>query len=286
MDERVTRIDEHDDGVNAWAMRRLAPPAGLAGLIDGYTFYQERTGGFTTRRELPHGDAVMIVNLGQPITLVGANGAVIRLRAGEGFVAGAHLRAALSQSEGAQAGVHIHLSLPALRQLLGVPLTQIVDQVVRLEDVLGAGAAARLGRLAELPAAHQVAWLDAALLERLGQARPLDRQQRHAVRLLRTREDLDIADIARDIGWSPKHLATRTRDCLGVGPRCFRRLLRFGRLMELLGRGPFPGWAAVALEAGYYDQPHMNREFREFAGLTPTAFLARSLPDGGGLVEP
>jgi AraC-like DNA-binding protein len=266
-------------------MSRVAPAARISGVIDSYTFYQERTGGFTTRRELPHGGAVMIVNLGEPISLVGGDGAAIRLGAGESFVAGAHLRPALSISSGRQAGVHIHLSLPALRRLLGVPMAQIVDRVVRLEDVLGGGLAARLAGLGGLPMGEQVAWLDTVLSARLGGASPVDPQQHYAVRLLCGRPDLDIGDIARDIGWSPKHLASRTRDCLGVGPRSFRRLLRFSRLMDLLQAPPLPGWAAAAAEAGYCDQSHMNREFREFAGLTPTEYLARCLPNGGGVVE-
>jgi AraC-like DNA-binding protein len=181
--------------------------------------------------------------------------------------------------------VHIHLSLLALRELLGVPMAQIVDQVVRLEDVLGAGPAARLACLGGLPVGERVAWLDAALVERLRGASPVDRQLRYAVGLLRGRPDLDLGEIARDIGWSRKHLASRTRDCLGVGPRSFRRLLRFSRLMDLLRQAPLPGWALLALEAGYCDQSHMNREFREFAGLTPTEYLARCLPNGGGVVE-
>jgi len=37
----------------------------------------------------------------------------------------------------------------------------------------------------------------------------------------------------------------------------------------------------IALAAGYYDQPHLNREFRELAGTTPSEFLARQMPGGG-----
>jgi AraC-like DNA-binding protein len=109
--------------------------------------------------------------------------------------------------------------------------------------------------------------------------------RRRALRLLRTRPDLDIAAIARDIGWSRKHLADRVRDAVGIGPRSFRRLLRFDRLTKAIGEDPAPDWTGLAHDVGYCDQSHLIREFREFAGLTPSQYVARSLPGGGGLVE-
>ena len=51
-------------------MADVAPPPLLAGLIHGYSDYAERTGSFTTRRELPHAQGVMIVNLGAPIGIM------------------------------------------------------------------------------------------------------------------------------------------------------------------------------------------------------------------------
>jgi AraC-like DNA-binding protein len=285
--DRVLQVWEHDDGVNAWRNARLTSPAELRGDIHGYADYWERTGGFTTRRELPHAEGVLIFNLGAPIAITGGDGSILRLRAGEAFAAGAHLHPALSHSEGTQAGMHVFLPLATLRRLLGTPMDRLVDRVIPLDAVLGLEARDLGVRLCEAndPDAR-ISLLDAALSRRFSQTAPLPAQQAYALKLLRNGVRCEISDIARDIGWSRKHLAARVKDAIGIGPRCFRRLIRFQTLTRTIGRhaGP-PDWAALALETGYCDQPHMIREFREFSGITPEIYRARSLPAGGGLVE-
>ena len=57
------------------------------------------------------------------------------------------------------------------------------------------------------------------------------------------------------------------------------RVLRFNRAVHLVTDGE--DLATVAAACGYYDQPHLTREFRELAGRTPAAFAASLLPDGG-----
>lgn len=284
--DRVRIRQTHDDGVNAWETIRVAPPVALRGAIDGYAEYRERTGGFTVRRELPHAGGVLIVNLGDPIAITGGDGRVLRFAAGQAFVAGAHLRPALSQSDGAQAGIHVFLPLWTLRRLLRAPMHTLVDQVVPLDALLGPATRALGTALCEAPDhAGRVALLDATLTRHLLSAPPIERQQAHAIAQLRTRPDRDLAWIAREIGWSRKHLSDRVRDAVGVGPRCYRRLLRFQALTRLVGASGRPDWAVLAQDAGYCDQSHMIREFREFSGLTPSAYLAQLLPDGGGLIE-
>ena len=61
------------------------------------------------------------------------------------------------------------------------------------------------------------------------------------------------------------------------------RLIRFGAVRRRIERTP-ARWADIAYECGYADQPHLNRDFRELAGTTPTDFVTRLLPGYGGVI--
>lgn len=281
----MIRRDAHDDGLNRWEMARLRPAAALAGAISSYSDYWEVTGGFTARRELPGIEPVLIVNLGDPIEIVGGDGRAIRLGAGEGFAAATHSRAAISRSAGAQAGVHVHMTLATMKRLLGVPLDEMLDRTVALDDFGGWGRALADALAGAGSAAGRAAVLDRHLALRLARAPEEDRQIAHAIALLAGRPEIRVEALARDLGWSRKQLGRRMREATGVGPRMFRRLARFGRLVARLQRGAAPAWAELALDGGWFDQPHMLRDFRAFAGVTPRQFAARSLPNMGGLVE-
>ncbi len=74
---------------------------------------------------------------------------------------------------------------------------------------------------------------------------------------------------------------TAFRDQIGVAPKLYARIVRFSRAAGMLEAGSGP-LTDVALAAGYYDQPHMNTEFRALSGLTPREFAARARPDADG----
>jgi AraC-like DNA-binding protein len=79
-----------------------------------------------------------------------------------------------------------------------------------------------------------------------------------------------VTELAAELGWSRRHLAVRVHEELGMPPKALARVLRFERAVERLRAGD--DLAALALDAGYYDQAHFNRDFRAFAGATPTDY--------------
>ena len=92
-----------------------------------------------------------------------------------------------------------------------------------------------------------------------------------------------VGGLARELGWSHRRLIARFREQIGMPPKMLSRVLRFERVSGLLRDTPAPRLAELALDCGYYDQAHLNRDFRDFAGTTPGAYLAARLPEGGGV---
>ena len=77
------------------------------------------------------------------------------------------------------------------------------------------------------------------------------------------------------IALSPKRFIERFKADVGVTPKRYCRLLRFQRVVARTHHGRPTDWTELALACGYFDQAHLIHDFREFSGLTPTAYEAR-----------
>lgn len=89
-----------------------------------------------------------------------------------------------------------------------------------------------------------------------------------------------IPDLAADVGIRHTALIDTVRHAIGVTPKAFADLVRFDRFVDLTARVAERGWAALAVEAGFYDQSHSIRVFRRFTGLTPATYVRRVLAEG------
>lgn len=282
--ERSTDIRAYDDGRDRWEVRDAAPAGALRGVVERYTWWSEHTESFTTRRELASTRGVFIVNLGSRLEIVDACGELHRLNAGEGFAGGLARATSLSRSTGAMIGIHLHLPAPALARLLGLPLAELCDRVVSLDQLLGGDATALGGRLLAA-AAHEERWaiMDAFVERRMARGRAQDGEVEHARRRLARGEP--VSTIVDDLGWSRKRLAQRFRDYTGLLPRQYAGLARFERFTTALAANPHMSLAAAAVDAGYADQAHLTRKVNRFAALSPAALRARLVPGGGGVRE-
>ena len=85
---------------------------------------------------------------------------------------------------------------------------------------------------------------------------------------------LTLAELADLAGLSVWRFATVFRQQVGISPHRFICKLRVQRAQELMRSG-LPA-ACAASEAGFYDQSHLSRHFKNICGMTPGQYLSES----------
>ncbi|MBW0104028.1 AraC family transcriptional regulator [Pseudonocardia sp. KRD291] len=247
------------------------PPAALTGHVRRYLGYREYGETPVRRRQAPVGSCALIIGFGHRIRLGGGFGTVDA----ESFVAGISDAHVLTEFRGEQHGMQVDLTPLGLYTLLGHPMSALTNLVPTLDELGDPGLAALPARLAGLPGwparfAHVSDVLARRLLDE--RARVPDPEVRHAWNRLRgTGGTAGVAQLATETGWSRRHLLTRFRDQVGLAPKATGRVLRFERACGLVTAGS-GSLADVAALCGYSDQPHLVREFRALAGVTPTGY--------------
>jgi AraC-like DNA-binding protein len=207
---------------------------------------------------------VLVVSLGPDMEIDG--------RPIGSFVAGVWDRPTVTGHYGEQAGYQLYLDVLGAQRLLGVPAVELANRLVALEDVVGEFGVELAERLADAPCAQERhATAQRLLAGRLSADRAPAPEVAYVLERLRaTRGAARVEALAAEVGWSRRHLAGRFRDIVGLPPKALGRLLRVEHAARRLRAGD--RLADIAYGAGYADQPHFNREFRELVGCTPSEF--------------
>lgn len=193
------------------------------------------------------------------------------------MVAGLHLAPALIRTHGFQHGIQLSLTPFGMRALLGLPAGAVAGDMVGTDDLGGLLPPQVHARLAEAPTwAARLDLLEDQLLTTLAADEaaqsPVEAELTEAWRLLAASHGTArIEQVARQVGWSRRRLGSRFRAEYGVAPKAAARLLRFDHARQQAREGL--ALADVAARAGYADQAHLSREWRELAGATPRQTL-------------
>ncbi len=223
-------------------------------------------------RGLPSRHLTLMIGLGTSFHIAGGGSFT-------SFVGGLHEGPAIVEGGGRIEGLHVVLSPLGTRALLGVPASALAGRVAHLDDVLGARAASELEeRLCEVRTwPERFDALDAVLAARLRPQSAPPELRWACGRIVGQAGRARIADLARDIGWSRRHLGERFGAELGISPKTLARIVRFERACALIRRRG-GSLADIAAATGYCDQSHMTREWLALAGCTPRAWILEELP--------
>jgi AraC-like DNA-binding protein len=160
-----------------------------------------------------------------------------------GDVVGSLSEPLIAEMEPGEVALGVRLRPGAFTALYGVPADELTDVRAPLRDVVRPRSLLEVARDADRPDP----------LAAVAMATP------------------DVATLAKESGYSARHLRRRVLAATGHSPR---KLARIGRMQALLAAGRGESWARTAAQFGYYDEAHMINDIRALADATPQMLLA------------
>ncbi len=176
--------------------------------------------------------------------------------------------------------IKVHHRLNAIRvdflpgglyRMLGIPMYDLFDRGYDALDFFGAemrSIAGQLQHISDLAEGKNV--VEKFLLNRalkLKEILPFDA----ALRILLANDgNISIDKIASLSCLSIKQFERKCKERIGMNPKMYARILKFSKAYRLHEACPQLNWIQIAYEAGYYDQMHMIRDFKFFAGVNPS----------------
>lgn len=218
---------------------------------------------------LPTGDMHLVFRLtDHPLRLFDNAADTEGWTPGRAIVGGARATFYMRDISEAARSVGAQLRPGAAEVLFGAPANELAGRHTRLADLWGSSAGLALEQLMNSRSPEQqLDLLESILAARLPHVRAI-----HPA-VARALEQLAVTDSIRDVvsqsGYSHRRFIALFGREVGLTPKLYCRVLRFQKALEHWAAGSAVSWVDLALDAGYTDQSHFNREFKQFSGVTP-----------------
>jgi AraC-like DNA-binding protein len=289
---------EHRSELGQWrTAQRLADPR-LRAYVHGYFASSSRLRMPVQERHVPSTEVSLVLNFGAPHRREDAVGSGEWTAHDGVWVVGLQNRHQLTTAVGERHFLVVRFTPMGAHLFLGLPMHLIANKAVDLQLIDPALARVLVSRIGVAGS-----WTDRfTAVESLIAGRVANTEIPVSIclawrRLVATDGRIALGSLASDMDCSHRTLIARFRTCVGFPPKTIARLLRFNRAVRSLDRlsrmrdngpsgkpyieGKQPEdrpvgaiqWADLAADCGYFDQPHLIKDFQEFAGRTPDAFL-------------
>ncbi len=254
--------------------RTRIPGPPLDAFVEKFWSFEGYAPAHTFERLMPDGSAELVVNLAENRSSIYDPQDHTRAHTFPGaIVSGPRSQYFVIDTVEQCSTLGIHFRPGGLFPFFGMPSSELHDRHVGLDALWGSFAAELRERLLEAPTVDaRLRTLQEALLSR---ARLFTLHPAVCYALAefqhgpRTRT---ISDVTGAIGLSPRRFIQVFREQVGLTPKLFCRVRRFQQVIQRISAGRRVEWADVALDCGYFDQPHFINDFRDFSGLTPAAY--------------
>ncbi len=262
-----------------WMFSSWKPP-GLDSFVDHVWAFSGPTA-HVRKRIFPNGCVELLLNFGAPYRQVEGKGNELCRVA---WLSGPQTGPIVVEQPPWQDVLGVRLRPAGAYAVLAMPMREVTDWSVDLDDLVGPVATEIVQRCAlARTIAERFRIVAKWVAERARKSPALDPGVAWAVAQVgETGGATPMESLRTHLGLTKTRFVEAFRDQIGPAPKMYSRIVRFHRALGALQRAPSGRLADVAMDARFYDQPHMNAEFRALGGLTPREFLAARHPVGDG----
>jgi len=249
--------------------RQFTPAPQVAQFVECYwTLDDSAPAPAAVQRVVPDGTCELVVNRGRPFEQFVDGEWRLQPSA---FLAGQITGPLLLRPSGAASVIGIRFRPHGAQHLFRTRMDELTGTMCPLAD-LSPLLSREFDRVVESDSMDPVT-INRALLQHDRGAQPDSLLAEAVRRMIACGGVLELARLAGQLGISLRQFERRFRAAAGISPKLFCRMQRFQRVFQAIERGT-PNWVSVALDCGYFDQAHLIRDFRAFAGKPPSVFFA------------
>jgi AraC-like DNA-binding protein len=224
----------------------------------------------------PMPSAHLLINLAGPVRLYDSDPVVPPAVFTDGWFMGVWSRRFVIEYQAPVRIVGVHFKPWGISPFVDLPSTELRDSWAPVDAVWERCLDRMRDRIAGATSTNEVLQvLEDEMRSRLVSApsRGLELVNHTAGRLEASWGALSVGALTDAAGVSGNHLAAQFKSHVGVTPKRLARIYRFARLILSVDASHPVDWSELAHAAGYFDQAHFSKEFKDFTGHTPTAYL-------------
>ncbi len=262
-----------------------SPP--LAGFVEYLWMQEGPVPSHAYERVVPTGTVEIVIALATPTLRVGGRESAL-VRVGAAMVCGAQSAPFVVDARAQTRLIGVHFKPGGAFPFFAAPASVLRNLRIGLGDVWGRDVEDLQEQLVTAPSATACfAIMERALVARI--VRPLARHPAvaYALRALCNAGGTPtIESVRKTTGLSPRRFIEVFDREVGLSPKLFARVSRMQEVLRRLEDPVAVDWVETALAEGFFDQAHLIRDFKEFTGLAPTAYLERRAPSLNHIVLP
>ena len=244
----------------------------LAPFVQVAAFFSLTSAAPANRLIVPDGRPTLLINLSDCNGSIGGHS--FPMRQFTMLVMGAHTLPVPYQLGSPARFVYIRFHPFGFNSLLGLHGSELIDKVVDVADFHRESYNSLLRRLrAETTEADRISRVMEWLEQRALKAHVPHDTVLHACSLIQRTSGLKpIGELCGSYN-TYKQLQRKFEHHVGLNAKLYARMVRFEAMMEAIRQQPQVDWFDLIARFNFHDQSHLIKEFKQFAGETPTSFL-------------